>query len=274
MRKLTYLLIVIFSILFIEAKEYNSILTFKYWDLQEVYSDSLCIDTYNDPSAAQGLYFNGLCVTEYYMNNGVRESPHEYSENCYTMLSHDIFRSDEYEILGDTIRFWGKSYSLLKLNKDTLILKSAQAPYRFYCYTLSKDQQSAIKNIKTKELKSIAGFIKTAHIFFKGEDGLKNTFTLYDHGLQKEKKIKVNFMLYFYEGRLEIDDYKIVNIKYYEEALNEWKELDEVSVNVYSEEIANCLHHFSVELKDENRPIPWDEVGKQCVLPATFVVSP
>lgn len=276
MRNLILFYIIIANILSsFGAEEYNSNLSPKYWDLQKVYTDSLCTDSCSVILAAKGLYFNGLCVVEYNTIDGVRQCPHEYTENCYTMLSHDIFRSDEYEILGDTIRFWGKSYSLLKLNKDTLILKSAQAPYCVYCYTLSKDQQSSIKNIRTKEFKAnIARFIKTANIFFWGEEGLRNTFTLYDNVLQKEMKIKVYFILYFYDERLEIFDYKMSKIKYYHDVLNEWKDLDDKSYKIYSEEIANCIHHFSFEKKDGISSIHFGEIDRKCILPIIFTVSP
>ena len=264
------------SIIFLGAKEYNSILSPKYWDLQKIYTDSVCSDTCADSSAFRGLFFNGLCVAEYFMKDGARYTPHVVIGACETLLSNDIYRRDEYEISGDTIRFWHGTYRIWKIEEANLILKSEQSPYRFYYYKLSEDQKSPIKDAgeSYKDKINIASYIQFKNIFFENEDGLSQTFDLYNHSLKKETKIKVYFKLCFQEGQMEVANYNINKIEILDEDSNKWKELDKESFNQYSEEITNCIHHFSFVQKHENRKIPWERVEKECSIPVIFTVSP
>lgn len=277
MRKLVQLFIfMIVSFISLGAKEFNSFLSPKYWDLQGVYTDSLCTDTCADLSAAKGLYFNGLCVTEYFMKDGARYSSHFYSEGCKTWFSNDVYRSDEYDISGDTIRFWHNTYRIWKLEDASLILKSEQFPYRFYSYRFSEDQKTSINvsSVSYKDKVNIASYIQIKNIFFENENGLSQTFALYSHSLEKETKIRVYFKLCFQEEKLEVTNFKINKIDFFDEESNKWKELDKELFNQYSEEITNCIHHFSFVQKREYKKIPWEKVNKNCVIPVIFTVYP
>lgn len=256
------------------AKDFNSILSPKFWDLQKIYTDSLYSDTCIELTAAKGLYFNGLCVTEYIKNDGARYTPHVISEGCETWLSDDIHRSDEYKISGDTLRFWHRTYQICKLEEANLILKSEQSPCRFYFYKLSEDQTSTINNGSEsyRRLVSIASYIQFKSINFENE--VNQYFALHNPALTKERKIRVYFALNFRDEQLEVTNFKISKIEIFDEDSNSWGMIDKDSFNLYSDEISNCIHHFSFIKKHENEAIPWNKINKKCVIPLIISVFP
>lgn len=276
MKKVVLFIILLEATIFtIGATNYSAIISPKYWDLRRIYADSLCRDTCRDPYAAKGLYFNDLCVTEYYTNDNARTTPHYHVGDCKTWFSDDIVRSDEYTTFGDTIRFWDKSYLLWKVSEDTLVLKEVQSPHRLYCYQLSEDQKSPIKNTEVMPyLKRLQQYIKVENIFFEGENGLDQKFVLYDRTLTKAMKIKVFFKLNFHDEQLEVTNFKIYKIKISDVDTNVWNDLDEVSSKQYADELSNCVHHISFVPKDGIETIPWKELNKSLALPIVFSVFP
>lgn len=276
MKKIALFIILLGTTVFtIVAKEYNAILSPKYWDLRRIYADSLCRDTCRDPYAAKGLYFNDLCVTEYYTNDNARTTPHYHVGDCKTWFSDDIVRSDEYTTFGDTIRFWDKSYLLWKVSEDTLVLKEVQSPHRLYCYQLSEDQKSPIKNPEVMPyLKRLQQYIKVENIFFEGENGLVNEFGLYDRSINTKRRIKVLFKLDFSDEKLEVYNFEIYKIRVSDTDSNVWNALDETTCNQYAAEISNCIHHFSFVPKNVEVTIPWKEIRKDIILPVIFSVLP